>query len=209
MKRAPLAHDRVFSDEAAAEAYARGHNKMAERFGVEYARKLSARGFRQGRILDVGCGSGAMNLVLARRFPDSEIVGIDLSEPLLRLAREGAEAANLGERVRFERADVQEIPYDDDSFDVVINTNMVHLVEDPVRMLDEMERVLVPGGFLFIADLRRSWLGFFEREIRSALTLPEARKLFSRSRLREGFFAASMLWWRFETQTAAEAEASR
>ena len=204
MKRAPLAHDRVFGDEAEAEAYAAGHNKMAERFGAEYGQKLSTRGFRRGRILDVGCGSGAMNLVLAQRFPDSEIAGIDLSEPLLRLAREGAEAANLGERVRFERANVHEMPYDEDSFDVVINTNLVHLVEDPIRMLDEMERVLVPGGFLFIADLRRSWLGLFEREIQSALTLPEAKELFSRSRLREGFFSRSLLWWRFETQSGAE-----
>lgn len=205
MERAPLTHDRIFHDEASAETYARGHHKMAERFGMEYGRKLSARGFQQGRILDVGCGAGAMNLMLAQRFPHSEIVGCDLSQPLLRLAREGADAANLGGRVRFELADVQEMPYDDDSFEVVINTNMVHLVEDPIRMLDEIERVLVPGGFLFIADLRRSWLGLFEREIRSALTLPEAEALFSRSRLREGFFTASVLWWRFETQTEAEA----
>jgi ubiquinone/menaquinone biosynthesis C-methylase UbiE len=204
MKRAPLTHAPVFEDEAEAEAYARGHHKMAERFGQEYARKLSARGFQRGRILDVGCGSGAMNLVLAQRFPDSEIVGIDLSEPLLRWAREGAEVANLGARVVFERADVQAMPYDDDAFDVAINTNMLHLVEDPIQMLDEIERVLAPGAFLFIADLRRSWLGLFEREIQSALTAPEAAALIRQSRLREGFFTASVLWWRFETQTAAE-----
>ena len=208
MRREPLAHDRVFDDEARAQAYARGHNKMAERFGAEYASKLSARGFRQGRILDVGCGAGAMNLVLAQQFPDSEIAGIDLSQPLLRLAREAARAANVGERLKFERGDVHEMPYADGSFDVLINTNMVHLVGDPIRMLDEMERVLVPGGFLFVADLRRSWLGLLEREIRSALTLEEAAKLFSRSRLRTGFFSRSLLWWRFETQTQAELEHS-
>jgi ubiquinone/menaquinone biosynthesis C-methylase UbiE len=177
---------------------------MAERFGQEYTKKLLARGFQQGRILDVGCGSGAMNLVLAQQFPDSEIVGIDLSEPLLHLAREGAEKASLGARVTFERADVQAMPYDDDAFDVVINTNMVHLVEDPIQMLNEIERVLAPGAFLFIADLRRSWLGLFEREIRSALTLSEVQILFDQSRLREGFLTGSVLWWRFETQTAAE-----
>jgi ubiquinone/menaquinone biosynthesis C-methylase UbiE len=204
MKRAALSHAPVFEDEAEAEAYARGHSRMAERFGQEYGNKLSARGFQRGRILDVGCGSGAMNLVLAQRFPDSEVIGIDLSEPLLRLARDGAKAANLGARVVFERADVQAMPCDDDAFDVVINTNMVHLIEDPIQMLDEIERVLAPGAFLFIADLKRSWLGLFEREIRSALTLPEARALLGQSRLRDGFFTASLLWWRFETQTAAE-----
>ncbi|GAH43039.1 unnamed protein product, partial [marine sediment metagenome] len=68
---------------------------------------------------------------------DSKIIGIDLSEPLLRLAREAAEIADVGERVRFEKADVQKIQHEDNSFDVAINVNMVHLVEDPVRMLNE------------------------------------------------------------------------
>jgi len=77
MKRAPLAHERVFNNEEYAETYARRHNKMAEMFGQEYARKLSARGFQKGRIIDIGCGFGATNLVLAKRFVDSEIVGID------------------------------------------------------------------------------------------------------------------------------------
>ena len=173
---------------------------MAERFGREYSEKLSSRGFRKGKILDVGCGFGGTAIVLAQKFPDSEIAGIDLSVPLLQRASLVAQSANLGERVRFENADVQQIPYEEDSFDAVLNINMVHLVEDPVRMLNEIERVLAPDGFLFVADLRRSWAGLFEREIKSALTLEEAAELFSRSELREGVFSRSFLWWRFETQ---------
>lgn len=152
-----------------------------------------------GKILDVGCGFGATDLILAKQFADSEIVGIDLSEPLLRLAREAAEAANLGERARFEKADVQQIPFEDHSFDVVVNINMVHLVENPIRMLNEIKRVLLPGGILFIADLRRSLLGVIEGEIKSSLTLAEARDLFSQSGLRAGKFSWGFLWWRFES----------
>ena len=188
----------LFDDEDYAEKYAQGHKKMAEKFGREYAGKLSARGFQKGRIIDVGCGFGATGIVLAESFVESEVVGIDLSAPLLHLARARAQEANLAERVTFEMANVQQIPYEDDSFDVVINANMIHLVEDPIRMLDEIERVLVPGGYLFIADLRRSWLGLFENEIRSALTLKEARELFRQSRLRQGAFSWGLLWWRFE-----------
>jgi hypothetical protein len=62
-----------------------------------------------------------------------------------------------------------------------------------------MERVLIPDGFLFIADLRRSWLGLIEKEIKSALTLEEARDVISQSELREGTFSSDLLWWRFET----------
>jgi len=198
MKRSPLTHGRVFDDETFAERYAERHQKMAERFGHEYAEKLVSRGFDRGRIIDVGCGFGGMNIVLARQFADSEIVGIDLSDPLLQLANRSAQAANLGDRVRFEKADVHQIPYDDDSFDAVINTNMVHLVDDPVQMLNEIERILVPDGCLFIADVRRSWIGLLDKTFKSALTLDEAKDLIDRSNVREGSFSSSLLWWRFE-----------
>jgi ubiquinone/menaquinone biosynthesis C-methylase UbiE len=197
MKRAPLTHERVFEEDFA-QGYADRHQKIAVKFGQEYARKLSSRGFRQGRILDVGCGFGATALILADRFPDSDIVGIDLSEPLLRLAEQAAKPMDLGERVRFEKADAQDIPYDDDSFDAVINLQMVHIVDDPVSMLNEIERVLVPDGYLFIADIKRSWVGLVDKVFRSALTLEEARGLIRRSELRKGTFSSSLLWWSFE-----------
>jgi ubiquinone/menaquinone biosynthesis C-methylase UbiE len=198
MKRSPLTHGRIFDDEAFAERYAERHQKMGERFGREYAEKLVSRGFYEGRIIDVGCGFGAMNIVLAHRFVDSEIVGIDLSDPLLRLANQSAQAAGLGDRVRFEKADVHQIPYDDGSFGAVISTNMVHLVDDPVQMLNEIERILAPDGCLFIADIRRSWIGLLDKTFKSALTLDEARELVDRSNLRAGSFSSSLLWWRFE-----------
>ena len=198
MKRASLSHERVFSDQDFAADYANAHRKMAEKFGQEYAKKLSVRGFERGKILDVGCGFGATNLVLAREFLDSEIVGIDLSEPLLELARQSAADLDLGSRVRFEKADVHEIPFEADSFEVVLNLNMIHLVENPKRMLDEIERVLIPDGFLYIADLRRSWLGLLEEEIKSGLSYAEAKELFARSDLRPGKFSWGLLWWKFE-----------
>jgi ubiquinone/menaquinone biosynthesis C-methylase UbiE len=199
MKRAPLTHDKVFSNEDFAEAYARQHRPMAEKFGREISKKLSARGFRKGRLIDVGCGPGALDLAISEKLSDCEILGVDLSDPLLRLAGQAAEAAGLGKRVRFEKADVQQLPFEAGSFDAAINLNMAHLVAEPVRMLDEIERVLAPGGIAFIADLRRSWLGLLESEIRSGLTLSEARELFGRSKLRPGRFTWGLIWWRFET----------
>lgn len=200
MKQEPLSHERVFSSEEFAERYAQQHWKMAEKFGQEYAQKLVSQGFDQGKIIDVGCGFGATNLVLAERFVESEIVGIDLSEPLLELARGAAAEVNLGGRIRFDKADVYQIPYPDDTFDVVLNINMVHLVDNPIKMLNEIERILIPGGFLYIADLRRSFLGLFEAEIRSGLTIAEAREMFDQSEIRPGDFSWGLLWWRFEAK---------
>ena len=200
MKRKPVSHERVFSSKDYAENYAKQHWKMAEKFGQDYGQKLAAQKFSGGKIIDVGCGFGATNLALAQRFPDSEILGIDLSEPLLDIAVEAAKEANLSGRVRFEPADVQQIPYAENTFDVAININMLHLVDDPIRMLNEIERVLVPGGYLFISDLRRSLLGYVEDEIRSALTIPEAKSLFEESELRQGNFRWGLLWWNFEAK---------
>lgn len=199
MKRQPVTHEIVFSSEDYASKYAEQHWGMAEKFGQEYGQKLAVQGFTGGKIIDIGCGFGATNLALAQRFPDSEILGIDLSEPLLEIARKAASESTLTERVRFEKADVQHIPYPENSFDVALNLNMVHLVEDPIKMLNEIERVLVPNSFLFIADLRRSFLGFFEAEIRSALTIPEAEEIFGESAIREGELRWGLLWWKFDS----------
>jgi ubiquinone/menaquinone biosynthesis C-methylase UbiE len=197
MKRSALVHERVFAGDFAGD-YARKHVKIAEKFGREIAEKLTQRGFQGGRILDAGCGFGTTAIVLAQALPGSEVVGIDLSQPLLDLAVQEAEAAGLGERVTFEKADVQEIPYDDDAFQAVLNVQMLHIVEDPVAMLNEMERVLAPDGFLFVADIRRSWVGLFDKVFRSGLTVEEAGVLVRRSALRAGSFSSDLLWWRYE-----------
>ena len=191
-------HERVFSDEDYAARYAQQHQKMGENLGQKVTRKLHSRVFQGGRILDAGCGSGATAIVPAQEFPQSEVVGIDLSEPLLRLATQAAQAAGLDGRVRFETGDAEHIPYEEDSFDVVLNLNLVHIVEHPIQMLDEIERILVPDGALFIVDLRRSWLGLFEKEMKSALTPQEAKALFAQSKLRDGSFSSSLIWWWFE-----------
>jgi ubiquinone/menaquinone biosynthesis C-methylase UbiE len=194
-----MTHDRIFSDEDRAARYAQNHQKMGENLGWEIARKLHARGFQGGRIIDVGCGSGGTAIVLAQEFAQSQILGLDLSQPLLQLANQAAQAAGMADRIRFETGDAEDIPCEENSFEVVLALNMVHIVEHPIQMLNEIERILVPDGSVFIVDLRRSWLGLFEKEMKSALTLEEARALFGQSGLREGSFSSSLIWWRFET----------
>jgi ubiquinone/menaquinone biosynthesis C-methylase UbiE len=199
MKRGSLTHARVFEDEDFATTYARKHKKMVEKFGHEYTAKLRSRGFEDGRIIDVGCGSGGTAIVLANNFSQAQVYGIDLSQPLLDIAKVSSRLSEVHERVTFESADVHNIPYEDRSFDAVLSINMVHLVKDPVQMLNEMARILAPNGFVFVADLRRSWLALLEKEIKSALTLDEAKTLLGQSRLRQGNFSSNILWWRFET----------
>ncbi|HUW15006.1 MAG TPA: methyltransferase domain-containing protein [Anaerolineae bacterium] len=116
----------------------------------------------------------------------------------MQIANQVAQEAALSGRVTFEKVDVQQIPYDRDSFAAVINLQMLHSVEDPVAMLNEMERVLAAGVHLFLADIRRSWLGLLDKTFRTSLTVPEAAALVEQSDMREGRFSSSLLWYRFE-----------
>lgn len=187
-----------FSNKGFANYYIKKHRRIIEKLGYGYAKKLASSGFEKGKILDAGCGFGGIDLVLVKEIPECKIIGIDLSDPLLEYANSCISNTNIESRLSFRKGDVERIPFKDDTFEVVFSVNMVHVVDKPINMLNEIERVLKPGGYLFVKDLRRSWLGIFEREVKSAFTLDEAKKLVGQSKLRKGTFSKSILWWNFE-----------
>jgi len=86
------------------------------------------------------------------------------------------------------------LSFQDKSFEVVFNVNMAHWIDDPIIMLNEINRILKPDGNLFIRDLRHSWLKIFEDEIRYAFNLNEAENLIKKSDLKKGNFSSSLLW---------------
>ena len=191
--------DNVFNDRASALAYAEKQQKRAMSFGAEYVRKLAARGFNSGKILDAGCGFGGILLNVLESFPEAEGVGIDLSEPLLELARQAAERKGLADRVLFEEADVLAIPYLENSFDVAICTNVLFYVSDPLAMINEIDRVLKPDGMLYIAGIRNNALaGLFNKDFREARGVWEIKGLFYQSAMSEKPFVSGLTWWRYE-----------
>lgn len=90
------------------------------------------------RALDVGTGTGAGARVLTSRFPEAEVVGIDVSPAML------AEARRLVPGVSFLEGDAADLPFAAESFDLVANANMI-------PFLDEVSRVLKPGGWTLYA----------------------------------------------------------
>jgi ubiquinone/menaquinone biosynthesis C-methylase UbiE len=195
MKRVGLFHPRVFSDREWAEGYYKRNTKNIERVGKRFAKILRNAGFENGRILDTGCGFGAVVIELAKQFPDSEIVGIDLGEPLLELGQSLAAKAGVADRIALSKDDVQKLRFESNSFDVVVNTFMVHIVDDPVSMLNEIERVAKNQGTIMITDLRRIWLGLIVKKLSTAFTLEEAMECIKNSNLRQGRYAKGPFWW--------------
>lgn len=190
--------DNRFNNPDFAKRYADRHLKMSINFADKLAVKLRSKDFDKGRVLDSGCGPGFVTIELAKKFVGCEFVGIDLSDPLLEIAENNNQKEILTERVKFLKADVQDIPFPDNYFDLVININMLHLVEEPVIMLNEIERVLKPDGFFFITDLRKSILGFLEKEIKSVFTVEKTKRIIAKSNLLKGKFSSSLIWWKLQ-----------
>lgn len=96
-----------------------------------------------GVALDVGSGPGNVTASLARAAgPDGLALGVDISEPML--AR--AVSAEAGPNVGFLRADAQQLPFRDESFDAATSLAVLQLIPDPTAALSEIVRVLKPGG---------------------------------------------------------------
>jgi ubiquinone/menaquinone biosynthesis C-methylase UbiE len=195
MKRAELFHPRIFSDREWAEGYYKRNVKNIERVGKRFVQLLKRAGFEKGSILDTGCGFGAVDIEIAQSFSNVEVVGIDLGEPLLELGQTLARKTGVSDKIEFIKGDVQELDFENGSFDVVINTFMLHIVETPVAMLDEIERVTKKQGRIMITDLRRFWLAFAVRKLGTSFTLEEAKEVISKSGIRPGTYSRGPFWW--------------
>ncbi|MBU2488028.1 MAG: class I SAM-dependent methyltransferase [Proteobacteria bacterium] len=103
---------------------------------------------RTGRLLDVGTGPGWLLGHLAREAPGLELVGLDVSPAMVKQA-----GKNLGGQARMELGNAEDLPFEDGFFDVVVSTGSMHHWKDPVKGLDEIHRVLAPGGRALVYDL--------------------------------------------------------
>jgi SAM-dependent methyltransferase len=105
---------------------------------------------RRGRLLDVACGPGVVTAALAKDA--SAVVAFDATEQMLDKAR--ARCADAGLRnVAFKTGDAENLPFDDAGFDGVVTRLAIHHFANPQRALNEMFRVLAPGGAAVIVDV--------------------------------------------------------
>jgi SAM-dependent methyltransferase len=98
------------------------------------------------QVLDLGTGTGVVGLALAERYPEAEIVGIDLSPAMVEEARRRL-PAELASRVRFEVGDASALAYPGGGFDLVVLSNMI-------PFYDELARVAARGGTLVLSFSR-------------------------------------------------------
>lgn len=106
-------------------------------------------------VLDLGCGTGTLTLLMKSRYPQAEVTGIDADPQILAMARAKAAAADMA--VQFQQAMSFQLPFPDASFDCVVSSLMFHHLTpaNKRKTLLEVHRVLRPGGQLHIADFGR------------------------------------------------------
>jgi SAM-dependent methyltransferase len=102
-------------------------------------------------LLDCGCGVGSITLDLAERVAPGRVIGIDMDERQLVIAREGARERGLM-NVTFQQGSVYALGFADAPFDAVLAHTLLFHMSEPLRALKEIRRVLKPGGVAAISD---------------------------------------------------------
>jgi len=124
---------------------------IAARTAAHFARFLLPHLQPGMRLLDCGCGPGSITVGLAAAVAPGEVVGVDVDAGSINRARQLATEQCIA-NVRFEVANLYELPFPDRSFDVVFSHAVLLHIQDPIGALREMRRVLKTGGLVGIRN---------------------------------------------------------
>jgi len=129
--------------------------------------------FKSGVILDLGTGPGYLPIEIVRRAPDINIIGVDLSRKLIQMAQTNAAKAGLSHQLSFEAGNAAGLHFDNATFDMVINTGMLHSLNRPIAVLKEIYRVLKNGGEAWIYDPANVTTDIDKRKWKASLNIRE------------------------------------
>ncbi|MEW6997095.1 malonyl-ACP O-methyltransferase BioC [Colwelliaceae bacterium BS250] len=97
-------------------------------------------------VLDLGCGTGFFSHILARKY--SQVFGVDISSDMLNFAKQNRSSA-----IHWLNADIQQLPFNDGSVDIIYSNLAIQWCEPLIEVLDELKRVLKPGGVIVFSSL--------------------------------------------------------
>lgn len=106
-------------------------------------------------VLDIGCGVGGIDVLLAGKYGAKRVLGLDVERPLLDRAKEASKQAGLADRLSFELVNPGPLPVRDQMFDVVFSKDSIIHIENKVELYAEAFRILRPGGYFIIGDWYR------------------------------------------------------
>lgn len=121
------------------------------RYSIQlYHRLASAVGLKDKKILEIGCGRGGGLAFVARQFAPAHATGLDLDQRAANFANQHYPDQNLS----FVQGDAQALPFENETFDSVLNVESSHRYQSMPTFLAEVQRVLKPGGYFLFTDFR-------------------------------------------------------
>lgn len=138
--------------------FSRLYDRFPNRIFVKWfrliAEDIKAREM-SGIVVDIGTGPGRLPIEIAKQPVNVEVVGIDISEDMVKIAKRNAERAGITDKLKFKVASVYDTGFADESIDLVTSTGMIHHIREPVRAFNEIYRILKRGGEAWIYDGRK------------------------------------------------------
>jgi len=131
--------------------------KNTKELRKEYRRLAdkSASVIQEGKLLEIGPGPGYISIEIAKLLPKMEVIGLDISDTMIEIAKMNADEYGLSERIEFRKGDASKMPFEDSSFDFVTSSGSLHHWKNPAQVFNEIYRVLKPGCRALISDLRK------------------------------------------------------
>jgi ubiquinone/menaquinone biosynthesis C-methylase UbiE len=166
------------------------YEKTEEHWKIFY----SAEDVMGKTVLDAGCGTGIFSVIFANNGA-GKVTGIDISEGSLETARSLKEKFGL-HNAEFKKEDMLELPFADESFDIVWAWGTVHHTTDPLKAIDELIRVLKKGGSILLAVYTKTKLTFLHEIIRKTLVRTPRKSWKALSKIMAFFLAPVVFFFK-------------
>ena len=140
---------------------------LQKEVGSRLAERLEILTLKPKRILDLGAGTGESLIGLIKKYPDAEIYALDIAEGMMQQARKKLSWwQRFRSKVKFITAEAEQLPFSENSFDIVISNLALQWCDDLPLVFKELQRVLAPGGAVLfttfgpdsLKELRAAWL---------------------------------------------------
>jgi ubiquinone/menaquinone biosynthesis C-methylase UbiE len=146
--------DSGIEGEATVAIYDTMQRKLRDRGWIE-TNDVIQSGITEGLALEIGPGPGYLGLEWLKHTEGTQLKGLDISADMIAVAERNAKEYGLTSRVEYVRSNGNKMPFADSMFDAVFTNGSLHEWAGPKNTMNEIWRVLKPGGRIFISDLRR------------------------------------------------------